>query len=570
MFHLHDLNSLRRRQRPNLTIAASLLIGSLLSLSSGLAQTIDTDSKADAPQPPAQLMARGRVFVDLDGDKKYGPDDQPFVGVKVSNGKEIATTTEDGKYELPIQDGSIIFVLKPTGFRSPLDENNLPQFYYIHKPDGSPKLKYAGSQPTGHLPASIDFPMYQVSEPETFRIVLFGDPQPRNMKEVDYIAQDVVSELIGCNHSFGVSLGDLAFDNLETLEPLNQVIGLIGIPWHNIIGNHDLNLDGKDRSEINETFESIYGPTYYSFDHGNVHFIMLDNIDWKAPKDTPDVKKFAARFGERQLEFVKRDLAMIPESQMVVLMMHAPIVGTEDRQELYRLIEKRPLCVSVSAHTHALTHHFLGKKDGFNGDKEHHHIVNVTVSGAWWAGAKDERGIPHSTMRDGAPNGYSIMTFEPDRYLLDFKGAGHPADHQMRIHLPNSVAAADSSATEVWVNVFNGSSKSKVEMAIDRDLDWVTLDQKIIPDPFYQAILAKEKTIKPAIKPSLIRPSDCSHLWHATIAQELQPGVHLIRVRTTDMHGRTFYSQRSIRVSPNADEAKAPTQVSPKSASVAH
>lgn len=560
MFHSHDFDSRQRRRRINSTGGIPLLIGFLLVVCSAAAQEADTKSKSESPKPPELPMARGRVFVDVNGDKKYGSEDQPFVGVKVSNGQEIATTGEDGKYELPVQDGSIIFVLKPTGFRSPLDENNLPQFYYIHKPDGSPKLKYAGSQPTGQLPASIDFPMYPVSEPETFRIVLFGDPQPRNMKEVDYIAQDVVGELIGCNHSFGVSLGDLAFDNLETLEPLNQVIGLIGIPWHNIIGNHDLNLDGKDRDEINETFESIYGPTYYSFDHGNVHFIVLDNIDWQAPNDTPDVKKFFARFGPQQLEFVKRDLAMIPKSQMVVLMMHAPIVGTEDRQELYRLIEKRPLCVSVSAHTHEQTHHFLGKDDGFNGDKEHHHIVNVTVSGAWWSGAKDERGIPHSTMRDGAPNGYSIMTFEPDRYLLDFKGAGHPADYQMRIHLPNSVAASDAAATEVWVNVFNGSSKSKVEMAIDRESDWVTLDQKVIADPFYQAILAKEKIIKPAIKPSLIRPSKCSHLWRGTIDQDLQPGVHLIRVRTTDMHGRTFYSQRSIRVSPNAGGDKANTQ----------
>ena len=60
-------------------------------------------------------MARGRVFVDIDGDKRFGDSDQPFVGVKVSNGKEIATTGEDGKYELPVQDGSIIFVIKPTG-----------------------------------------------------------------------------------------------------------------------------------------------------------------------------------------------------------------------------------------------------------------------------------------------------------------------------------------------------------------------------------------------------------------------------------------------------------------------
>lgn len=537
------------------TIAVGVLTTfCLLGTGNSFAQTTDAQDETQTPEPPTLPTATGRVFVDTDGDRKFGDNDQPFVGVKVSNGKEIVTTGQGGKYEIPVEDGSIIFVLKPTGFRTPLNENNLPQFFYIHKPDGSPKLQYAGSKPTGPLPESIDFPVYRKEEPETFRVVLFGDPQPRNMTEVDYVAQDVVSELIDCNHAFGVSLGDLAFDKLETLEPLNQVIGLIGIPWHNVIGNHDLNLDGKVRSEINETFESIYGPTYYSFDHGNVHFVVLDNIDWKPSEDAPNAGRYFPRFGKQQLEFLKRDLAMIPENQMVVLLMHAPIVDVEDRQEFYRLIEKRPLCVSVAAHTHEQTHYFLGKEDGFNGDKEHHHIVNVTVSGAWWSGAKDDRGIPHSTMRDGAPNGYSIMTFEPDRYLLDFKGAGHPAEYQMRVHLPNTIESSDSAATKLWVNVFNGSKKSKVEMAIDRDSDWVTLEQKVTVDPYYQAILDTEKNIKPAIVPSLIRPSECSHLWYGTIDRELPPGVHLIRIRSTDMHGRTFYSQRSIRVT--ADAAK--------------
>ena len=535
-----------------------LVAGYVLSSTVGFAQddgaavtktkTTDAGQEPQPPTPPELPLARGRVFIDADGDRKFGDSDQPFVGVKVSNGKEIATTDQGGKYELPIEDGSILFVIKPTGYRSPLDENNLPQFYYIHKPDGSPKLKYAGSKPTGPLPQSIDFPLYRNDEPETFRIVLFGDPQPRNMTEVDYVAQDVVSELIGSNHAFGVSLGDLAWDDLETLEPLNQVVGLIGIPWHNLIGNHDLNLDGNVRDEINETFESIYGPTYYSFDHGNVHFVVLDNIDWKPPTDDPKASRFFARFGKRQLEFVKRDLAMIPENQMVVLMMHAPIVGTEDRLELYRLIEKRPLCISIAAHTHTQNHFFLGKKDGFNGKKEHHHIVNVTVSGAWWAGAKDTRGIPHTTQRDGVPNGYSIMTFEPDRYLLDFKGAGYPAEYQMRVELPNTVASSAAAETKVWINVFNGSEKSKVEMAIDQDSDWGELSQNVTVDPFYHRLRETEKNVKPAIVPALYKPSECSHLWQGTIGRALSPGVHLIRVRTTDMHGRTYYAQRSLRV----------------------
>ena len=114
----------------------------------------------EKPKKPKGPMARGRVFSDLDGDGKFTDNDAPFANVKVSNGKEIVATNKKGEYELPIENDSAIFVIKPTGYRTALDENNLPKFYYLHKPNGSPKFKFAGVAPTGPLPQSIDFPLY--------------------------------------------------------------------------------------------------------------------------------------------------------------------------------------------------------------------------------------------------------------------------------------------------------------------------------------------------------------------------------------------------------------------------
>lgn len=496
------------------------------------------------------LRAKGVVFHDLDRDGKFGPNDRPYAGVKLSNGTEIVTTAKDGSYELPIDDDSIIFLIKPSGFRTALDANNLPKFYYIHKPNGSPKLRYEGVKPTGHLPQSIDFPLYDQSEPETFRIILFGDPQPRNMQEVDYISHDIISELIdtGRGNAFGVSLGDLAFDNLDTFEPMNQSIALIGIPWYNVIGNHDLNLDATDRKNINETFERVYGPSYYSFDYGQVHFIVMDNIDWEKPTERNKRYHYGARFGEQQLEFVKKDLEMIPATQMVVLLMHCPITMVKDKARFFELIEDRPFCVSISGHQHYHEHLFLGKEDGFNGEQKHHHIINVTICGSWWSGAKDERGIPHTTMADGAPNGYSIMTFSRGEYRMDFKAAGRPASEQMRIQMANTIAADATCDAEVWVNVFNGSSKSKVEMSIDGTGQWTELERKDAPDPHYVELYKKERKFQPPIEPKLAKPRQSSHLWMANLPNRIEPGTHLLRVKTTDMHGRTFFSHRSFRV----------------------
>ncbi len=522
--------------------------------SEAIATAQDSTKLSDeAAKPDERPLATGIVFHDLDGDGKFGANDRSFAGVRVSNGREIVTTNELGKYELPIDDDSIIFVIKPTGFRTSLDDNNLPRFYYVHKPNGSPKLQYAGVKPTGHLPQSIDFPLYEQPEPETFRVILFGDPQPRNNLEVDYISQDIVSELIGTENenSFGVSLGDLAFDNLDTLEPLNDSIALIGIPWYNVIGNHDLNLDATDRKYLNETFERVYGPSYYSFDYGQVHFIVLDNIDWEKPNDRINRYHYGAGFGKQQLEFVKKDLALIPESQMVVLLMHCPITTVKDKTEMFELIQDRPFCVSISGHQHYHQHLFLGKEDGFNGKNEHHHIINVTISGSWWSGAKDERGIPHTTMADGAPNGYSIMTFTRDDYRMDFKAAGRPASEQMRIRVANEIAEDKTGDTEVWVNVYNGSSKSTVEMAVDDAQEWIQLEQKLVADPHFVELVNEEQKLNPPVQPKLPKPKISSHLWMAKLPTAIDPGTHLLRVRTTDQHGRTYLGHRSFRVKEN-------------------
>ncbi|MCA9142701.1 MAG: metallophosphoesterase, partial [Planctomycetales bacterium] len=188
-------------------------------------------SSAQEAQKPS--TATGIVYYDVNSNQRFDATDKPLPNVRVSNGRDVVRTSAEGKYELAVDNDDIIFVVKPKGYRTPLSEDNLPRFYYIHKPAGSPDLKFKGVAPTGELPPSVDFPLYEQKEPEQFRAVLFGDPQPRNQQEVDYIAHDVVEELIGTDASFGVTLGDIVFDDLDVFVPLNKTVALIGIPWYN-------------------------------------------------------------------------------------------------------------------------------------------------------------------------------------------------------------------------------------------------------------------------------------------------------------------------------------------------
>ena len=182
-----------------------------------------------------EFAATGVVFVDGNSNRMLDVGEIGLAGVSVSNGRDVVETDNTGRYKLSVDNDSIVFVIKPSGYRTAIDHDNLSRFYYIHKPAGSPTdLKFPGVEPTGPLPAEINFPLYHVDEPAAFDVIFFGDPQPRDQKEIDYIAHDVVEDLVGVKAAFGVTLGDILFDDLSLFDSLNRTIGKIGIPWYSV------------------------------------------------------------------------------------------------------------------------------------------------------------------------------------------------------------------------------------------------------------------------------------------------------------------------------------------------
>lgn len=507
------------------------------------------------PHSPASTSAQtqtatGIVYEDLDQDRVRDPDEPGIAGVRVSNGKEIVRTDESGKYALPVSNDAIVFVIKPRGYKTPVNAYQLPQFYYIHKPEGSPKnFKFPGVKPTGPLPESIDFPLTKQVEPDTFKAILFGDPQPRNVREVEYIEHDVIEQIIAeqaHGASFGVTLGDIVFDDLSVFDPLKRAIALIDIPWYNVIGNHDLNYDAPNDELSDETFERHFGPAYYSFDYGPAHFLVLDDVEWVGAHDG-ERAHYHGGLGKRQLAFIKNDLALIPEEQLVVLMMHIPLTGVDDRQQLYRLIEQRPATVSISAHTHYMEHRFIGKEDGWRGPERHHHIVNVTVCGSWWRGQPDERGIPHATMSDGGPNGYSIMEFDGANYQLEFHAAGRPAKYQMNIYAPEVVKGVELAKTVVLANVFAASEKWTSRMRVASG-EWQDMQRITIVDPGYLEEMQRDAALGEHPWPELPGPHATPHVYRAMLPTQLPAGSHLIEIEAESDGGRKVRGTRILRV----------------------
>jgi hypothetical protein len=506
-------------------------------------------------------QAQGVVWQDRRGDGQRRSGDFGIPGVAVSNGREITLTDDAGRWFLPVEGpATTFFVIKPRGWVTPRDPQNLPKFYYHHQPAGSPRQKYPGIPPTGPLPGSIDFPLRSHPEPDRFKALICGDPQPRNDREVSYLARTVVPGLRGTEAAFGVSLGDIAFDDLATFEPLNAAMGLIGVRWHNVLGNHDLNFDAPDNRYANETFRRVYGPTYYAFDHGPVHFLVLNNVEWLGPdpQRPQSTGNYRGSLGDRQLEFIARDLAAVPADRLIVLLMHIPLqrgfaLGaasqTAERQTLYRSLEPHPHTLSFSAHTHWHRHLFIGAEDGWRGVQPHHHVITGTLCGSWFGGAPDEVGVPHATMSDGTPRGYLELEFNGNEYRMDgYRSLGRPRDHQMHIEVPPQLHLAELAETSVTVNVFNGSDKSTVQMRCSPDDRWQALGKIAEPDPRFLRLRERDATPQPPYR-ALPQPlAECPHLWRGPLPLSLPVGTHLIEVIATDMFRNTHHGRVPIRI----------------------
>lgn len=498
----------------------------------------------------AQSFAKGFVYHDLNGNGKKERNEKGLSGVAVSNGVEVVLTNDKGEYQLPVGEDNILFVIKPAGYKVGLNEWNQPQFYYIHKPNGSPALEYEGVKPTGKLPKSVDFALIEQEEPVQFTSLIFGDPQAYNLEEVEYFSRGIVQELKGIeNIAFGLSLGDLVGDDLVLHNPYIQAVSEVGVPWYNLMGNHDMNYDAVTDSLSDETYEANFGPANYSFNYGNAHFIVLDNILYPDPRGR---KGYWGGFRKDQLDFVENNLKHVDKDKLIVLAFHIPLYHENensfrnaDRQRLFDLLREFPNTLSLSAHTHLQRQNFYGKEEGWHQDKPHHEYNAGTTSGDWYSGELDRYGVPASTMRDGTPRGYAFLRITGNQYVIDYQVAGEEKEYQIKVFNPKVVAKGRGTQAAIFANFFMGKEGDVVEYRIDGG-DWQPMTYVEAPDPSFVESLYRWDTLEELVPGR--RPSNAvnsTHLWKGRIPTNLNLGTHKIEIRAKDMFGRTFTQESS-------------------------
>ena len=501
----------------------------------------------------AQQSVKGYVYVDQNNNGKKDRKEKGLAGVGISNGNSIVQTEKDGSYMISVEKDNIIFIIKPAGYESPLSKDNTPTSYYIYKPEGAPKgLKYAGSGPT-KLPAELNFALKQVDEPEDFSVLVFGDPQPYNDEELQYFKKSVVDVIPhpANAYRFGLSLGDLVGNNLSLHPAYKSTVAALGIPWYNVMGNHDMNQDVKEDSLSDETFEMNFGPANYSMNYGNTHFIILDDILFPDPRDG---KGYLGGLREDQFDFLENDLKLVDPSKLVVVAFHIPLQDEtgaafrrKDRQRIFDLLEKYPHCLLTSAHTHYQEQIFYTKKNGWNGAAPLHEYNVGTTSGDWYSG-KLVNGAPDRTMRDGTPAGYAVLNIKGDGYDLAYHPVGAHKDLQIGIYAPKIVPKDKNSSALIYANFFMGGEKDQVLYRVDQG-KWQPMSYVATIDPNYFKTLIEWDNSDQLIegrRPS--NPTRSTHLWNAPVPAKLSQGNHTIEVKATDMFGNNFTNKRGYEV----------------------
>lgn len=495
----------------------------------------------------APCYVRGNVFVDRDRNGRLNRHEPGVEGVLVSNGREVVRTNRDGEYRLPVYEqagGTTIFISKPAGYDVPVDEQNIPQFAYHHLPEGSPQMRFGGLPASGPLPKEINFPLIKGKYKERFKAVISGDTQPYSNNEIGYVRDTLVKDMVADGTDdieFLIIEGDILGDDLGLYPRMKEILQPTNVPVYWVPGNHDLDFDAPSDAHSFDTFRREWGPSYYSFDQGKVHFVVLDDVRYPCTaEDNADGRHafcerpnpaYTGKLTPEHLEWLKNDLAATPRDKLIVLNMHIPLISYIDNtssqhqvantREIYALLEGRP-SLALSGHTHTLEQIrpgelFAGWQTAFTqplGPSPIPQIVTGATCGGWWSGDFDDQGIPQAWDRVGSPRGHLVFEFDGNTYKDKFRPTGKPRERQMSVSFlsptftawydalaswlatpaasrsevtpvgindlpdPSIVTWADlSGGTYLVANVWNGSRDSQVSVEFDRDGDELVLER---------------------------------------------------------------------------------------------
>ncbi|MEC3894091.1 calcineurin-like phosphoesterase family protein [Nocardiopsis sp. LDBS1602] len=546
----------------------------------------------------------GRVFVDENRDGTGDEDETGLADVMVTNGRDVTLTDDEGRYSLPVFDNMTVSITQPSGYQVPLDEYNIPQFHYNHLPEGSPDLRYGGIEPTGPLPAELNFPVVESEETAKAEqnCVIAGDLQTYDEEEIEYARAGAIKDLserddyAGCGTLF---VGDIVGDDLSLYPAIKELVGETNGPARFLPGNHDLDFDAPSAEHSFDTFRAQLAPAYYSYDVGDVHVIALNTVDYPcvAADDSPEgiedhcsdpegSPSYNGRIGDDQLAWLESDLENVDPDKLVVVAGHIALLNYADEgsavhqvdqvARVHELLEGRE-AVSVAGHSHSIENMRTG--DDVEGWRDlfgieglpFPHITVGAISGDWYSGEVGEEGYPTAIGRDGGRPGVVTLDIEGSDFQERYTVTGESDDVQTQLGINSPTYRAwfderrewnddpvgeapeldaplvldrDDLADGSWLttNFFLGSTGSTVEVSIDGGpVEEAVRTQRMEGEAVNVGV---EYSDPYAVAQQLVHGGSLAdrtmHLWRFDLDEDLDLGEHTAEVTATDPYGRAF------------------------------
>lgn len=455
--------------------------------------------KRDARKKPF-----GRIYINIVEDIGFTPDAGTTVygivssseggvaGVVVSDGVEVTVTDEKGIYQLKsAKKWKYVFISVPSGYEA-LSAGVLPQLHHDLKNDPA-------------VVERVDFKLEKIGSQDSYKVFMLGDMHLANRTSdgrqfaefttdlTDYMSRHKTERM------YAITLGDMTWDlywysnNYYFPQYLSAVNSqLKGLQIFHTMGNHDN--DFKTTSDYDAAIKYVnqIAPTYYSFNIGQVHYVVLDDIDCGS-YDGTESRKYSKRISQEQLMWLAKDLSYVDKTTPLVVVMHAQVfypLGTgfkidhdaANTQSLFSILDGYKVHF-VTGHTH-MTFNVTPDASIVGGRDFHEHNSGSVCASWWWSGHLTP-GV-HVSL-DGTPGGYAVWDVSGTDFKWMYKSTGWSEDYQFRSYdlnnvsfsmadvplMPSDVPASVRNDYMKYVNAYPENSNNEVLINIwNWNADW--------------------------------------------------------------------------------------------------
>lgn len=310
-------------------------------------------------------------------------------GVCVTDGYQVVTTDAHGIYQMKRSStAKYVYYTNPSGFQP--DNNGFYQTLTAKK-----RYDFTLGSATGN--------------DKHFNLLLLTDPQIRSDKSNARFHNETVPAMKQFIKGsslpvVGLTLGDNVHEQHPELEgSMHEQLTGMGIPFFSAIGNHDyFKVNGSDSIPRSPAeYEKYWGPRWFSFNKGDAHFIILDDMKYYSGK----AYEINGVISETQLHWMKEDLSHVDRSKLIIVGYHMPLTYKDKsygRDEMFKLLAPYPNRILMAGHMHYMRHRAIDTPIAIE------ERIHAAGCGAfWWT----------TINRDGAPNGFSTYEINGNKIV---------------------------------------------------------------------------------------------------------------------------------------------------------